>query len=113
MHPWIDAAVEFVVAGSHWKAKVLLIILSIAALRTWPSYAALATPFVDRTWHDAQVKVDHPFCDTSRMFPPASHESNLLPCSEFSPSPEPCCSIFCWVPHTTPATAAGLRRSSV
>jgi hypothetical protein len=46
-------------------------------LRTHPSYAALQTPFVERTWHDVQLKIDHPGMDMARAFPPGTHQSNL------------------------------------
>ena len=47
MRAWLNVTVEFLVAGTHWKTKVLVVILH------------------------------HPLADMTQLFPPASHESNL------------------------------------
>ncbi len=73
----IDAVVDRILAGPHWKWKALGSVLAITLLRAFPSYDALGTSFVEAKWRDAQVKFDHPLIDTSRIFAAGSHESNL------------------------------------
>ncbi len=71
------AAVDRILSGPGWRWKALLIVLAISLFRAFPSYDALATPFVETTWRNALLKVDHPMADMARLFPPESHESKL------------------------------------
>ncbi len=66
-----------ILSGPGWKWKALLVVLAISLFRAFPSYDALATPFVETTWRNALIKVDHPMADMARLFPPESHESKL------------------------------------
>ncbi len=73
----IDAGLERLLAGSHWKWKALFAVLAISLFRAFPNYDALGTIFFQAKWRDAQVKFDDPLIDTSRIYPAGSHESNL------------------------------------
>ena len=77
IHRRIDGGIDRILSGSHWKLKALLAILAVSLFRAFPSYDALQTTFVETKWSNVQVKFDHPLADTSRIFPPGSHESNL------------------------------------
>jgi hypothetical protein len=57
--------------------KALFAVGAISLFRAFPNYDALRTIFSETTWRNVQVKFDHPMADTSRIFAPGSHESNL------------------------------------
>ncbi|HTC34553.1 MAG TPA: hypothetical protein VK724_14330 [Bryobacteraceae bacterium] len=73
----INAGIDGILSGSHWKLKALCAVAAIALFRAFPSYDALASDFHRGTWRDVQIKFDHPLIDTSRIFAPGSHESKL------------------------------------
>src|SRR5689334_2031855 len=73
----ILARFDRLLSGPRWKYSSLAIIIAWALFRAFPSYDALRTEIVDSTWRSAQIKFDHPFADTSRLFASGSHESNL------------------------------------
>lgn len=73
----IDAGIDRILTGPHWKLKALGAVVAISLLRAFPNYDALQTNFFEAKWRDVQIKFDHPLIDTSRIFPPGSHESNL------------------------------------
>jgi len=73
----VDAGIDRILAGRHWKLKALAAIAVISLFRAFPNYDVLGTLFFETTWHDVQLKFDHPMLDTSRIFPPGSHQSNL------------------------------------
>jgi hypothetical protein len=73
----VDAGIDRLLAGPNWKLKALCAVLAISLFRAFPNYDALGTNFFEKKWRDVQVKFDHPLIDTSRIFPPGSHESNL------------------------------------
>src|SRR6266404_5337525 len=73
----IDGGIDRILSGPYWKLKTLFAVVIISLFRAFPSYDALQTSFVEAKWRDVQVKFDHPMADTSRIFPPRSHESNL------------------------------------
>jgi hypothetical protein len=73
----LDAGIDRLLSGPHWKLKGLGAVLALSLFRAFPSYDALGTNFHKATWRDVQVKFDHPLIDTSRIFAPGSHESNL------------------------------------
>ncbi len=70
---WIDR----LLSGPRWKLRALLVVLSLSLFRAFPSYDALRTDFVQAKWRAVQIKFDQPFADTSRLFPPGTHESQL------------------------------------
>jgi hypothetical protein len=76
-HGRIGRAIDSILSGPNWKSKALLAVLTIALFRAFPGYDALRTQFVEAKWQYAQFKFDHPLADTSRIFPPGSHESNV------------------------------------
>jgi hypothetical protein len=73
----INAVIERTLSGPFWKLKALCGVLGISFFRAFPSYDALGTNFHQSTWRDIQIKFDHPFIDTSQLFPAGSHASNL------------------------------------
>jgi len=73
----IDAGIDRILSGPHWKLKALFAVVVIALFRAFPNYDALQTNFFETKWRDVQIKFDHPLIDTSRIFPAGSHESNL------------------------------------
>lgn len=72
-----DAIDRSVLSGPRWKLKALVAVLLVSLCRSFPSYDALHTPFVQSTWQNAQIKIDKPLADMARLFPPDSHESKL------------------------------------
>ncbi len=72
-----NAGIERILSGPFWKVKALCGVLAISLFRAFPSYDALGTNFHQSTWRDIQIKFDHPFIDTAKLFPAGSHESNL------------------------------------
>jgi hypothetical protein len=73
----VDAVIDRIFSGPFWTLKALCAVLAITLFRAFPSYEVLGTDFVETKWRDVQVKFDHPLIDTSRIFPPGTHESNL------------------------------------
>ena len=73
----LNAGIDGLLAGPSWKLKALAAIAVISLFRAFPNYDVLGTLFFETTWHDVQLKFDHPMLDTSRIFAPGSHQSNL------------------------------------
>ncbi len=73
----LNAGIDGLLAGPYWKLKALFAVAAISLFRAFPNYDVLATLFFETTWHDVQLKFDHPLLDTSRIFAPGSHQSNL------------------------------------
>jgi hypothetical protein len=69
--------VDRLLAGPYWKWKAVCAVVALSLFRAFPDYDALRTTFHETTWRDVQVKFDHPMLDTSRIFTPGSHASNL------------------------------------
>ncbi len=69
--------VERLLAGPCWKLKAVCAVVVLCLFRAFPNYDVLGTAFFETTWRDVQVKFDHPMLDTSRIFTPGSHASNL------------------------------------
>jgi len=73
----VSAGIDSILSGPCWKLKALLAVGALSLFRAFPRYETLRTIFFETTWRNVQVKFDHPMADTSRIFPPGSHESNL------------------------------------
>lgn len=73
----IDAGIDRILSGPHWKLKALFAVVAVSLFRAFPSYDALWTSFVETKWRDVQVKFDHPMADAGRIFPVGTHENNL------------------------------------
>jgi hypothetical protein len=73
----IDAGIDRILSGPNWKWKALCAVVALSLFRAFPNYDALQTNFFETKWRDVQIKFDHPMVDTSRIFPPESHESKL------------------------------------
>jgi hypothetical protein len=74
---WLEHKGERLLAGPHWRIKVVCCVVTVAAMRAFPSYDALGTEFVREKWRSTQKKIEQPFLDNTRVFPPNTHESNL------------------------------------
>jgi hypothetical protein len=73
----IDGGIDRLVSRPRWKTRVVIAILAITLFRAFPFYESIHTDFIEFTWATAQAKLDHPLADTSRIFKPATHESNV------------------------------------
>lgn len=74
---WLTRGVGSCLQGDRWAVKSAAAIVVLVLFRAFPSYDALQSAFVVSKWSEVQVKLDHPFADTSVLFAPGSHESNL------------------------------------
>jgi hypothetical protein len=66
-----------ILSGPLWKVKALLAVLVLSLFRSFPSYEALQTLFVESTWSHTFLQIDNLICDMGRLFPPGSHESKM------------------------------------
>jgi len=73
----LNAGIDKLLAAPYWKLKALVAVAAISLFRAFPNYDVLGTLFFETTWHNVQLKFDHPMLDTSRIFAPGSHQSNL------------------------------------
>jgi hypothetical protein len=73
----LDAVAVRLTAGTHWKARAMLLILAFSLFRAFPNYNFLRAPGVAGTWEHAAIKIADPAADMARFFPDASHEAKL------------------------------------
>lgn len=72
-----DTAVQRLIAGPHWKARALFVILALTLFRAFPSYDALRWPYTKATWHNVQPLFDHPLADPTQ-FPESRSDARLV-----------------------------------